>query len=57
MAIYLTASRGFSVSYAGLVDLLVSATARHHKLTVLHQDADFDTIARVTGQPVRGILG
>ncbi|OKJ99577.1 PIN family toxin-antitoxin system, toxin component [Streptomyces sp. CB03234] len=37
------------------VDLLVSVTAAHHKLTVLHQDSDFDTIARITGQPVRRI--
>ncbi|MFE3764564.1 PIN domain nuclease [Streptomyces sp. NPDC059104] len=41
---------------ASPVDLLVAVIARHHKLTVLHQDADFETIARVTGQPVRRIL-
>ncbi|WP_406417576.1 PIN domain nuclease [Streptomyces sp. NBC_00873] len=40
---------------ASPVDLLVAVTARHHKFTVLHQDADFETIARVTGQPVRRI--
>ncbi|WP_028811011.1 PIN domain nuclease [Streptomyces flavidovirens] len=40
---------------ASPVDLLVSVTAAHHKLTVLHQDNDFDTIARITGQPVRRI--
>jgi predicted nucleic acid-binding protein len=33
--------RGLSV-----VDLLVSATAAHHGLTVLHDDADFATVAR-----------
>lgn len=38
------------------VDLLVSVTAQHHKLTVLHQDTDFETIARVTGQPTRRII-
>ncbi|KJY33246.1 PIN domain nuclease [Streptomyces sp. A1547] len=40
---------------ASPVDLLVAVTAQHHKLTVLHQDADFETIARITGQPVRRI--
>ncbi|MEU4544292.1 PIN domain nuclease [Nonomuraea dietziae] len=40
---------------ASLVDLLVAVTARHHKLTVLHADNDFDTISRLTGQPVRWI--
>ncbi|MEV7779345.1 PIN domain nuclease [Kitasatospora sp. NPDC088351] len=37
------------------VDLLVAVTAAQHKLTVLHQDADFETIAQLTGQPVRRI--
>ncbi|MET9515929.1 PIN domain nuclease [Streptomyces sp. NPDC002994] len=40
---------------ASPVDLLVAVTAQHHKLTLLHQDADFETIARLTGQPVRRI--
>ncbi|MFF5109855.1 PIN domain nuclease [Streptosporangium sp. NPDC000509] len=40
---------------ASPVDLLMAVTARHHKLTVLHADADFDTISRLTGQPVRRI--
>ncbi|MEV1198492.1 PIN domain nuclease [Microbispora rosea] len=40
---------------ASPVDLLMTVTARHHKLTVLHADADFDAIARLTGQPVRWI--
>lgn len=40
---------------ASPVDLLMAVTARHHKLTVLHADADFETIARLTGQPVRWI--
>ncbi|MCQ4081880.1 PIN domain-containing protein [Streptomyces sp. RB6PN25] len=29
-----------------VVDLLLSATAAHHGLTVLHDDADFETLAR-----------
>jgi predicted nucleic acid-binding protein len=32
-----------------VVDLLVAATAQAWRLTVLHVDADFDTISRVTG--------
>ncbi|MEV0988191.1 PIN domain nuclease [Streptomyces sp. NPDC049949] len=40
---------------ASPVDLFVAVTAQHHKLTVLHQDTDFETIARITGQPVRRI--
>nr|WP_206440873.1 hypothetical protein [Streptomyces scabichelini] len=43
-------------SGASPVDLLVAVTAQHHKLTVLHQDSDFETMTRATGQPVRRIL-
>lgn len=35
---------------AGAVDLLVAATAELSGLTVLHYDADFETVAKVTGQ-------
>jgi hypothetical protein len=42
---------------AGPVDLLVAATAEAHGLTLLHYDADFQTIAEVTGQPVRWVAG
>jgi predicted nucleic acid-binding protein len=38
---------------AGAVDLLVAAAAEEAGLTLLHHDRDFETIARVTGQPVR----
>jgi len=31
-------------------DLLIAAAAEESGLTVLHYDADFDLIARVTGQ-------
>jgi len=41
---------------AGPIDLLVAATAELAGLTVLHYDADFDTVAKVTGQPTRWIL-
>ncbi|WP_103940212.1 PIN domain nuclease [Thermomonospora echinospora] len=41
---------------AGLADLLLAAAAEEHRLTVLHDDKDFDCIAAVTGQPVRRVL-
>lgn len=41
---------------AGLADLLLAATAETYRLTVLHDDKDFDCIAAVTGQPVRRVL-
>jgi hypothetical protein len=37
---------------AGPVDLLIAATAERERLTVLCDDRDFQTIARLTGQPV-----
>lgn len=40
---------------AGAVDLLVSATAELSGLTVLHYDADFETVAALTGQPTRWV--
>lgn len=39
-----------------LPDLLIAAVAERHGSTVLHYDADFDTIAEVTGQPVAWVL-
>jgi hypothetical protein len=38
---------------AGPVDLLIAATAERERLTVLCDDRDYQTIARVTGQPVK----
>lgn len=40
---------------AGPVDLVVAVTADQQNLTVLHDDKDFDCVARVTGQPVARI--
>ena len=37
-------------------DLLIAATAEAADETVLHYDADYDTIAEVTGQPSRWIV-
>ena len=31
---------------ASAVDLIIAATAAHHGLTVLHDDADYRTVAR-----------
>jgi predicted nucleic acid-binding protein len=38
---------------AGPVDLIIAATAEREKLTVLCDDHDFETVARVTGQAVK----
>jgi predicted nucleic acid-binding protein len=38
---------------AGAVDLLIAATAERDRLTVLCDDHDFETVATVTGQPVK----
>jgi predicted nucleic acid-binding protein len=38
---------------AGPVDLLIAATAERERLTVLCDDRDCQTIAAVTGQPVK----
>jgi predicted nucleic acid-binding protein len=38
---------------ASPVDLLTAAAAEAHKLKLLHDDRDFDQVARVTWQPVR----
>lgn len=38
---------------AGAVDLLIAATAERARLTVLCDDQDFETVARVTGQRVK----
>lgn len=40
---------------AGAVDLLIAATAERHQLIILSEDRDFETVAAVTGLPVRRI--
>jgi hypothetical protein len=37
-------------------DLIVAAAAEDASLTVLHYDADFDRIAKVTGQPAEWVV-
>jgi predicted nucleic acid-binding protein len=39
-----------------LPDLIVAACAEAAGLTVLHDDADYDRIAKITGQAVRWVL-
>jgi predicted nucleic acid-binding protein len=39
-------AHGGCLRLAGVVDLLVAVTAQHHRLTILHYDRDFETIAR-----------
>ncbi|MFF3894290.1 PIN domain-containing protein [Streptomyces sp. NPDC001812] len=39
----------------GAVDLMVAATAELSGLVLLHYDADFEAIAKATGQPHRWI--
>lgn len=38
---------------AGVVDLLLAATAELHGLALLHYDRDFELISEVTGQPTQ----
>ncbi len=38
---------------AGAADLLIAATAERERLIVLCDDHDYETVATVTGQPVR----
>ena len=41
---------------AGLPDLLLAAIAERYGVVLLHYDADFDTIAAITGQPMRWVM-
>ena len=41
---------------ASIADLIVAATARAAKLTVLHYDNAFDTIAAFTEQPTQWVV-
>ena len=40
----------------GIADLIISAVAERHRVTVLHYDADFDRVAAVTGQSVQWVV-
>jgi predicted nucleic acid-binding protein len=41
---------------AGAIDLLIAATAAHHRLSILTEDRDYLAVADVTGQPVTLLL-
>lgn len=41
---------------AGITDLVIAATAQAHRLTVIHYDRDFDTIAAFTEQAVEWVV-
>ncbi|GAB3767107.1 PIN domain nuclease [Microlunatus parietis] len=38
---------------AGPIDLLIAATAERERLTILCDDKDFRTVAKITGQPIK----
>jgi predicted nucleic acid-binding protein len=40
----------------GLPDLLIAAVAERERVTVLHYDADYEIIAKVTGQAIRWVV-
>jgi predicted nucleic acid-binding protein len=40
----------------GLPDLLTAAVAERERVTVVHYDADYEIIAKVTGQSVRWVV-
>lgn len=40
----------------GIADLLLSAVAERHRVTLLHYDRDFDIVAALTGQPTRWVV-
>lgn len=42
---------------ASVVNLVVAVTAARGRLTVLHDDRDYEIISRVAGVPVQRILG
>jgi predicted nucleic acid-binding protein len=38
-----------------LPDLLIAAIAERNRVTIVHYDADYDTIAEITGQPTQWV--
>ncbi len=40
----------------GMADLVISAVAERHRVTVLHYDGDFDLVAGVTGQRTEWVV-
>jgi predicted nucleic acid-binding protein len=48
--------RGGQMRSVGLSDLLIAAVAERERVTVLHYDADYEIIAKVTGQAIRWVV-
>jgi predicted nucleic acid-binding protein len=48
--------RGGQMRSVGLPDLLVAAVAERERVTVLHYDADYELIAKVTGQAIQWVV-
>ena len=48
--------RGGQMRSVGLPDLLIAAVAERERVTVLHYDADYEIIAKVTGQAIRWVV-
>ena len=40
----------------GLADLVIGAVAERHRVTVLHYDGDYDSVAAVTGQATAWVV-
>lgn len=40
----------------GLPDLLIAAIAERERVTVVHDDSDYDQIAKITGQPMQWVV-
>ena len=40
----------------GLPDLLIAAAAERARLTLVHYDSDFETVAAMTGQPTEWVV-
>jgi predicted nucleic acid-binding protein len=49
------ARRGLHRS-VGIPDLLIAAVAERNNLTIIHYDADFESVAAVTGQPMQWVV-
>jgi hypothetical protein len=39
-----------------LPDLLIAAVAERNRVTIVHYDADYDSIASITGQPTQWVV-
>lgn len=56
LAVQAVLAAGSQHRSVSLPDLLIAACAEENGLTVLHYDADYDRVARITGQPVQWVV-